>query len=158
MKAGGLYNFFLMVLSVALLVLSGILFLSPSLQKKVHNFMYPQERILLASLETDLGVDGAKYKVVKVRSGKEIWVDIYDLNQENSAATSFKINAKADGQMFVNSKTSPLFASDIDGDGVQEIIAPAFSLEFRPQIHAFEFDSRTKSFSKVSSEKLLKLL
>lgn len=158
MKHLSLYNIGLWVASATFLLASLSLFLSPSLQKRIHNSLYPPQRVVLASLETDLNVQGLKYKVVKIKAGKEIWVEIYDLLKQDSQVISFKVNAKADGQMFVNNKTSPLFASDLNGDKVMEIIAPAFGLEFQPQIHAFQLDPTDGSFSKISNEKLIELL
>lgn len=158
MKHLSLYNIGLWTASAVFLIASISLFLSPKLQTKIHNTLYPPQRVVLATLETDLNVEGLKYKVLKIKTGKEIWIEIYDLNKKDAQVISFKVNAKADGQMFVNNKTSPLFASDLNGDEVMEIVAPTFGLEFQPQIHAFKLNPRNGSFSKISNEKLIELL
>jgi hypothetical protein len=158
MKNFSLYSIILYTLSTLLIGLSVGLALTPKWQLKVKNFLYPEERIVLASLETNLNIEGLKYKVLKIRSSKKIWIEIYDLNKPNSQVVSFNVDAKADGQMFVNNKTSPLFASDLDGDSVMEIVAPTYDLDFQPQIHAFKLNPANGDFLKVPTEKLIKLL
>jgi len=158
MKHLSVYKLCLWAVSALSLLASVGLFMSPDLQNRVQSALYPRARLVLASLETDLNVHGHKYKVLKIKTGKEIWIEIYNLRQENAQVVSFKILAKADGQMFVNDETSPLFASDLNGDNVLEIVAPTFSLEFQPQIHAFELNKVSGRFSKLPNDKLINLL
>jgi len=133
-------------------------FFSSSWQNKISAYLYPNQRTLLASLETSLNVKDHKYKVLKIMSGKKIWIEIYDLNRPRAHAVSFDIDSKADGQMFVNNKTSSLFASDLDGDAIMEIVAPTFGLDFQPQVHAFRLNPKDGGFYRIPTENLVKLL
>ena len=158
MKHLSVYKLCLWAMSSLLLLASAGLFMSPALQDTVQSALYPKARFVLASLETDLNVQGHMYKVLKIKTGKEIWIEIYNLKHEDAQVVSFKILAKADGQMFVNDKTSPLFASDLSGNGVLEIVAPTFSLGFQPQIRAFELNKLNGRFTKLPNNKLINLL
>lgn len=152
------YSTFLLLLSAVLVLASITLCLSSKWQDAVSGFLYPEQRTLLASLETSLNIKDQTYKILKIKSNKKIWIEIYNLNKPSNHAVSFSIDSKADGQMFLNGKTSPLFASDLDGDSILEIVVPSFGLEFQPQVHAFQLDPKNGDFFKIPTEKLIKLL
>lgn len=158
MKKPSLYHASLYAISLFLIVISVMLATNKKWQLKVKDFLYPEKRIVLASLQTSLNIKNHSYKVLKIKSHKKIWIEIYDLMKPNAHVVSFNVDAKADGQMLINSKTSPLFASDLDGDSVFEIVAPVYGLDFQPQIHAFKLNPLNGNFSKVPTEQLIKLL
>ncbi len=138
-----------------LLVLSVMLVLSRSSQSLLEDLVLSPDRKVIATLKTDLSMPNKKFKILKVRSQRDLWIEIYDLNLSEDRVANFKLPSKFDGQMFINKKASSLFASDIDGDQILEIIAPSFSSNLRPKVHAFRYNPITDSFSEISDQDLL---
>lgn len=158
MKRKTLCNLLLGLGSFALLALSFLLLLKTENQERLTHFLYPPERQVLSTLETNLNISSKKYKVIKIQKAKNLWVEFYDLQQQERLVATFKLPSRLDGQMYVNKKTSNLFASDLDGDNILEVVSPAFNIELEPHIHAFKYSPENGNFSQMSPEELLKLL
>ena len=153
-----LYPISLVSCSLIFLLLSLSVFFNKNYQSKLTNFLYPSQRQVLSTLKTNLNFQNKSFKIVKIQKGKDLWIEIYDLKQNEDLMTSFKLASRLDGQMYVNQKTSNLFATDLDEDGVLEVVSPAFSIELQPHVHAFKYNLNDHSFSQMSPEELLKLL
>jgi len=152
------YNIILAILSTGFLLASLGMFIGKFSWFNLNNFFYPEERQVLASLKTDLNLEGSQYKVLKIKSGKKIWIEIYNLNTPEKHAIAFGVDAKANGQMMVDKKASALFASDLDGDNIMEIVSPTFNKDFQPQINAYKLDTDSGDFLQMSRESLIEML
>ncbi|MGH1467443.1 MAG: hypothetical protein ACRBBP_00990 [Bdellovibrionales bacterium] len=148
----------LATLSFALLLASFILVLNPSARLYLTNLVQSTDREVIATLETSLSMPNKKFKVLKIRSKSDLWIEVYDLSLSEDRVAQFQLLGKVDGQMFVNKKSSSLFASDLDGDQILEIIAPSFDSKLHPKVHAFRYNPITDSFSEISDQDLLQKL
>ncbi len=153
-----LFPAFLLVSSIALIVLSFTLVIQSDFRQAFLNFFSSNERTIIASLETNLSLPNKNFKILKISENKSLWVEIYDLNLMEDRVAEFKLTIKLDGRMFINKKASSLFASDLDGDQILEVIVPTFDFELNPQIHAFRYNPITDRFSEISNQDLLQKL
>lgn len=158
MKNKHLFNIFLGLSSFALVVFSFSLLLKTENQKRFTDLLYPPERQILSTLETNLNIKSKLYRVIKIQQAKDLWLEFYDLKEKERLVAKFKLPSRLDGQMYVNKKTSNLFASDLDDDGVFEVVSPTFNIELEPHIHAFKYSLENGNFSQIPPEELLKLL
>lgn len=151
-------SFVFSIIALALLGLSFTLVLSPTFRQTFNNLITSDQRHIIANLETNLSLPNKSFKILKISAKKNLWIEIYDLNLSEDRVAEFKLSIKTDGRMFINNRASSLFASDLDGDQILEIIVPTFDLELNPQIHAYRYNPITDKFSEISDQDLLQKL
>lgn len=143
------------VFACILLVLSFLFVLNTPARDLLNRLTQSHDRKVIATLETNLSMPNKKFKILKIKSERDLWIEIYDLNLSEDRVAYFKLPSKFDGQMFINKKASSLFAADIDGDQILEIISPSFNSDLHPKVHAFRYNPVTDRFSEISDQDLL---
>jgi hypothetical protein len=148
-------SFVISILAVLLLALSFTLVLNSKFRQAFNNLITSDERHIIANLETNLSLPNKSFKILKISAKKNLWIEIYDLNFSEDRVAEFKLPIKTDGRMFINNRASSLFASDLDGDQILEVIVPTFDLELNPRIYAYRYNPITDKFSEISDQDLL---
>lgn len=152
-------RYFFYILSVACIALSALFSASPLLRSHWRQKIYQPKRIVLATMTTPLHMPDHKFKIIKVKKADALFIEIYNLrSQEKNRIKSFALADRLDAQMKVGNKTSGLFASDIDGDQIDEIIVPTLDKRHRPVIYAFKYNPLSLDFSPISTKEILQSL
>ncbi len=148
----------LITISFTLLLLSLVLILNPKTRLSLNNLIQNKNRKIIATLQTNLSIPNKNFKILKIKHNSDLWIEIYDLSSSENRVAEFQLLKKTNAQMLVKKKASSLFASDLDGDKILEILAPSFNSKLHPKIHAFRYNPVTNSFSKISDQDLLQNL
>lgn len=105
------------------------------------------QRVVLATL--DYYAHDTKYRVVKLRVGGDIFVEIYKLGEEGqqSLLTQFSIPYSRDAHFASDTALSNLFQTNLDEDAENEIIVPILDENLVSHFTVIKFDRESKSFS-----------
>ncbi len=158
MNKAKLSTVLLVIASLTLVLLSFTLILSPKIRFSLNNLIENKNREIIAILETNLSIPNKDFKILKIKQNSDLWIEIYDLSSSKDRVAQFQLLKKTDAQMFVDKKSSSLFASDLDGDEILEILAPSFNSKLHPKIHAFRYNPTTDSFSQITDQNLIQNL
>jgi hypothetical protein len=120
-------------------------FLSPKVRKYLPLFP-AEQRSVLAALPVKFGQDS--YKVVKLRQGSHILIEIYRQNgARDELYAHFELQNKKD--IFYDFKTSVtnMFIANIDEDQTNEILVPLLNKNLDSEISIIKYASAEKKFS-----------
>lgn len=140
-----LLTFLLLLAAVALAVV-----LTPALRERIQATMISSEREILATAEGDLLRDGSIVKVVKIRQGEGIWVEVLKDSGPNKLIDRILLPDKHDGLFNYQGHVTRLAIADIDGDGLMELLAPTFDQQLIPHLNVFRFNVDQKKFEPVN--------
>ena len=107
----------------------------------------------LSLMNVDL-LDGRK-RIRKVQKGRRLYIEIYDSSDGRLSLIDriqlkgrhngyFEYSGKSMGKNF--NKTVSLSVLDQDGDGLKEIVAPAFDRRFMPYVNHIRYNSQKGKF------------
>ena len=105
-------------------------------------------RKVLRTDSRDLFNEGTRFKVVKIKTDKGLFVEVYG-PFEGSSGTLFSridLQDKRDGFFHFQGQATNLALDDIDGDGILEIIAPTFDQHLHGNLNVFTYNEKTQSF------------
>jgi len=139
------------VLYLSILAASISAVVNPSLRELLQDYFQPDSRKILSFVIGDLLNNGKRVKVLKVRENRELFLEIYSLNEsENSSSLLEKIPLfhNRDGFFTFNGESSNLALDDIDGDEIIEILAPSFDNNFAAYLNIFHYNPELNRFEK----------
>ncbi len=135
------------VRSVAFLFLAlliSLLVLSPSFRESVFT-LSKNQRLVLAALPIHL--DNADFKIVKIRQGPHILIEIYLQKKESSELHSrFEFENKKDVYYDFKSSVTNMFIANIDQNASEEILIPLLDQNLESQIKVIRYSSEQKKF------------
>lgn len=138
----------LVVRSFAFLFLAlfmSLVLLSPQFRESLFAFSKNQ-RLVLAALPVHF--DNADYKVVKVRQGNTILVEIYLQNKDSSELYSkFEFENKKDVFYDFKSSVTNLFVANLDQELGDEILVPLLDQNLESLIKVIRYSTEQKKFS-----------
>ena len=88
------------------------------------------------------------YKIIKLRSGQDILVEVYLLDaQDSKLISSFLLEKKRD--LFYDFKTSVtnMLLANVDEDPEQEVLIPVLGSDLEASIHVLKFSQDNKQFA-----------
>lgn len=135
-----LTSVFAICLAVAALV--------PSLRERARAMFLHSENELLASAEGDLLNDGTFAKVIKFRSGENLYVEVLKVkdNGDTSVVERILLPDKHDGLFNFQGHVTRLAIADIDNDGKFELLAPTFDNQLVPHLNVFHYNPAIGQF------------
>lgn len=133
----------LALLSVAALAIA----LSPKLNKSFKAALLDSPRSVLSTAKGKL-FDGRPIEVVKVKMASGLFIEVYDLTDENvhPLLDRIKLPDLKDGFMIFQGEAVNLAIHDVDGDNHNEIIAPSFDKNLVAHLNVYRFNKITNKF------------
>jgi hypothetical protein len=139
----------LVVLAISVTVMA----VTPSLRQGLRDFFNPEQRTILAKISGDLTGHGMRVSVLKIQNRDSLALEIYSDENPETSSLMAKINLpeKRDAYFSLKGNATNLGLSDIDGDGILEILAPTFDEQMVARLNIFKFNPETRGFERVSA-------
>lgn len=134
------------LLATALFVFSLAVLALPALRTRIQQAFVPERRVLSVVSGT-VYENSPFHKVVKIRTRQGILLEVYSRTAgKETLLDRVQLPDVHDAYYEINSRPSNLALNDLDGDGVPEIIAPTFDLQWQPKLNIFRFNSENNHF------------
>jgi hypothetical protein len=143
-----LFHFFSLFVPLALIAVV----LHPDLRKGVRSQVMTEERLILSSvIGKILKNDHQPFKVLKVKKGNQIFLEIYSLLRDGRSPIIGKLLLEdvKDGFFNFSGEATNLVLKDVDGDENMEILAPTFDGNLAAKLNVFKFNQETGQFFKM---------
>lgn len=145
---------FLLLAALFLMALAFIFIAAiPQLRNSVKEAFSSSHRQVLAKITGTLSADGPKLTILKIKSGDSINLEIFKHGEDDSLEPFAKIplfNAK-DAYLEVQGNATNLSLTDIDKNGVMEIVAPTYDDQMVPRLNIFEYNPNSNSFDRMNA-------
>jgi len=124
----------------------------PSLKNSARDFFIKGDRAILAKVEGDITPQGPRVTVLKIKSQGELSIEIFEQHTEGlQLMVRLPLDESRDGYFSLQGNATNLALTDVDGDGIMEIVAPTYDDQMVPRLNIFKFNSESKSFERVNS-------
>ncbi|MEK6772641.1 MAG: hypothetical protein AABY64_01765 [Bdellovibrionota bacterium] len=146
-------NSFIIVLVFAAVILAAISAIPPWRQS-VRAVLSSDKREILATLVTQLTSKEETYTILKIRQKEQLFVEVYkqaDPHAESQFVGRINLNDRKDAFFTFRGQATNLAVSDIDQDGVQEILVPAYDQDMIARLNIFKYNLKTNSFDRMAS-------
>lgn len=130
-----------------------IIALTPALRHDIKKILTVDSRTILAKISGDLTGSGPIFTILKIQSGEDLFLEIYgDQNADNnSLITKINLAEKRDGYFLLKGNATNLGLTDVDGDGVLEIVAPTFDEQMVARLNIYKYNAQTHSFDRINA-------
>lgn len=141
---------------IGLFLLVHIIALNDNFKEQIQSTVFPDTRKLLSTVDAFLK-DGTKIKVVKIKTKKGIFLEIYNSSNTHHQPlmTRIKLPNKKDGFFFYQGQMTNLALEDLDGDFKVEILVPGFDENLVAHLNIYKFDPQTSSLTLITNPNAL---
>lgn len=139
----------LFLMALAFIIVAAV----PHLRNSLKDAFSDSHRQVLAKITGTISANGPKLTILKIKVGNEINLEIFKHGEENSLELFAKIplfNAK-DAYLEVQGNATNLSLTDIDKNGVMEIVAPTYDDQMVPRLNIFEYNPNSDSFDRMNA-------
>jgi hypothetical protein len=137
---------FLSILSMTIITAAAI----PSLREKVKDAIFQDHREILAKVSGIVSADGLQVTVLKIKNKNNLSLEVFD-STNMTLIEKISLEEMHDGYVTIKGNATNLALSDIDKDGVMEIVTASFNEQMIPRLNIFKFNPGSKSFDKINS-------
>lgn len=137
---------FLSILSMTIITAAAI----PSLREKVKAVVLKDHREILAKVTGIVSTDGLQVTVLKIKNKNGLSLEVYD-STNMTLIEKISLEEMHDGYVSIKGNATNLALSDIDKDGVMEIVTPSFNEQMIPRLNIFKLNPGSRSFDKINS-------
>lgn len=148
------HSFVIAILLVLVVVLTAVA-VNPEWRRSVQNWFFSDKRVVLATVRGRFIAGEEPLKAVKARDSRGVFVDVFKElpNGDLQLIDTVYTGHPEDGQFNFKGQVSRLVASDIDQDGVDELLVPTFDQERNPRLNLFKYQPSMKEFQFISPPK-----
>lgn len=141
---------------IGLFLLVHIIALNNNFKDQIRAAVFSDQRKLLSTVDAFLK-DGTKIKVVKLKTNKGIFLEVYDSSNSHHhpLLTRIQIPNKRDGFFFYQGQMTNLALEDLDGDFKVEILVPGFDENLVAHLNIYKFDPQTASLTLITTPNAL---
>lgn len=139
----------------AVAICLAILTIVPLSRDFIRSMILTNSRTVLAKADGDLTGNGQKVSIIKVQSSDTLALEIFETGGQGQKLQFVKriiLPEKKDAYFNFRGNTSNLVIADVDGDGILEIIAPAFDENLMPRLNVYKFNPENREFFRMNSE------
>lgn len=144
-------HFFIILLLSLVVITLGVIALKPDWRNQAQHLFRAQQKRVLAAVSGRFIPDHTPLRAVKIINSDEVFIEIFEESPEGGLNKLFTIRTghPHDGQFNFKGQVSRLVASDLDGDGTDELLVPAFDQSLRPRLHVYKYQSELKDFQEI---------
>ena len=133
-------------ISLILLFTACMLAFNNKLKQKVFSYFKSDKKVVLTTLSADLNNSGSPYKIVKIKHHNGIYLDVFKFISKEKIyqkVDSIKLKYKHDGFYKFGKEATNLFTTDLNNDGILEIIAPTHTPQLKPHLNIVNLNPKT---------------
>ena len=137
--------FVLLFVAVVIAVLSSL----NSVQQLVQPIFQSSSRIILAKVTAVYDTDGSQFLILKVKDSTGLQIEVYQVNPLASTQIfkqKFDLPLDADAYVTIDKNSSNLALSDVDQDGLMDILAPSVDRNGNLRLNTFRYNIDLKLF------------
>ena len=116
-----------------------------------HDLLKMDNRKILSVITVEN--DNNDFKVLKIRRGKNLFIEIYSDNKREF----FDLGLTTNGTVFLGGKSTELASVDLDNDGLREIIVPTLNDKFKSELYIIKYNLKAQTHSMSNSVPYLNL-
>ena len=134
-----------------------ILTLVPRTRDRLRQLVVSPERLVLAKIEADLNGQGQVFEIVKIKAGQGILLEFYKKDLQTHQSDFFAkqvLEESRDGYFDLHGQAVNLSVSDIDHDGILEVITATYDENLVPRLYAFKYHHDLQTFERLGPESL----
>lgn len=126
--------------------------LVPEWRNRVQSLMRGEERTVLSTVRGKFIENEEPLKAVKAMDETGVFVEVFRETSDGSLEMIARIvtGDPFDGQFNFKGQISSLVSSDIDGDGVDELLVPTFNHLHQPRLNVFKYQPDMKLFQTIT--------
>lgn len=136
--------------AVSLVTISAI----PPWRQAVRGLFLSNSREILAKVTTQLTMKEEIYTILKIKQRDQIFVEVYkqaDPMAESNFIARIDLTDHKDAFFTFRGQATNLAVSDVDQDGVQEILIPAYDQSMTARLNIYKYDVKAGTFSRMIS-------
>lgn len=130
----------------------------PSWRRQAQAFFFSSDRIILAKVVTPIDLrKPEEFLIFKIQQNDQLFVEVYKKNSSQEEAiflTKILLAEKKDAFVNFQGNATNLAVSDMDRDGILEIIIPSYDNEVTPRLNIYKYNESSGSFDRLKSESL----
>ncbi len=131
-------------------IVASVVLLNPTVKKKTMALLLNDQKEVLSQLE--LVQEGRTFKIIKVQDEKGLGVELYKTEGDSLVfLDSHQLTDKKDAFYKFNESKHNLFAKDINGDGVEELILPSLDKNMKARLNVFRLDLVNERLQKITN-------
>lgn len=145
-----IHYFIIALLSLTVLTLS-VVALNPEWRKQAQHLFRAQQKRVLAAVSGRFIPERPPLRAVKIIDNDEVFIEIFEESPDGALNKLYVIRTghPHDGQFNFKGQVSRLVASDLDKDGHDELLVPAFDQNLRPRLHVYKYQPELKEFQEI---------
>jgi hypothetical protein len=126
----------------------------PAVQLRVKETFFKADRVVLAKINTFYGIEQKEYLILKLKDEAGLQIEIYEMDSEGGQTfkQKFELTQDADAYITLDKNTTNLALSDVDKDGVLDILAPSVDRNGNLRLNAFRFNIEFNSFEPLEQK------
>lgn len=132
-----------------------LLNLNESARDTVRDFLFPDQRNVLAKAVGDLSGHHDSFTVLKVKTRDSLAIEVYQ-NVEGSSKTDFRaryiLPEKRDALFTFHTNAVRLILMDVNVDGSMEILTSAYDENLVPRMHVLHFYNDRNDFEELGPD------
>ncbi|MCO5112667.1 MAG: hypothetical protein M9899_00675 [Bdellovibrionaceae bacterium] len=140
------------VASTLLTALAIFMYLNPKARSFINEWGGASQRTILASIETTTLRGPHPFKILKIKEGPELWLEVYFLITDEEGVPQNELHKKLnlrgafDGHILIQERASNLAIANIDSDRDLEILAPTYDRSMSPILNIYKYDPILEEF------------
>lgn len=126
----------------------------PGLRTKAKALIQSDSRHVLAKISGKATTDSPRFTILKISDPDGLSLEIYTLEEETGKmilTSKLRLEEKRDAFFSFQGNATNLAFTDIDGDGVLEIVAPTYDEQMVARLNVFKYNPDSKSFDRMVS-------
>ncbi len=125
----------------------------PAFRNGIKDLFLSDERVILAKLIGDISPEGPRVTVLKIKDRELLSVEIYTAieGEGNVLLSRIPLFESRDGYFILGGNATNLALTDIDKDGLMEIVAPTYNDQMVPRLNIFKYNRASKGFDRVNA-------
>lgn len=134
------------VLSIILIGLASLISFNTDLQNRIANRFTDKSRTILYTLSANLINNGTYYKILKIKENNKLKLEVLYFNKKKKThelLDQITLKYKQDGHYKFGKEATNLFTTDLNNDGILEIIAPTYSPKLKPHLNIVSLNPQT---------------
>lgn len=148
-------NMRVIVLFLAIALTGAVLSSVPSVQNKVKSLFTKSNRVILAKVTSFYGTEQSKFLILKVKEPTGLEIEIYEMTEGGQQVfrQKFDLAQDTDAYITLDKNTTNLALSDVDKDGLLDILAPSVDRNGNLRFNTFRYNSELKMFEPFAESK-----
>lgn len=125
----------------------------PPLRNRIKASFILSDRDVIAKVSGSLSSKGPQITVLKIKNKNTINIEVFAVDEDEglSLMTKLPLYETRDGHFLLQGNATNLALTDVDKDGVLEIVAPTYDEQMVPRLNIFKYNLDSNSFDRMTA-------